>query len=166
MGKRISGITFLFKKQLIFNLNMPRGRGSGRRGGHKGGRRVYTTAESIQEQEEKIKKEQEWRKQRGDLDSDEEEEKEKEKKSGSEESESESESSEDEKVEKPKGVQHLIPVENPNRIKRTTKKVSEVDTNSTAQMSRKEREEMERIEAKKRYEKLHAAGKTEEAQSD
>merc|ERR1712002_675679 len=140
-----SGITFLFKKQLIFNLNMPRGRGSGRRGGHKGGRRVYTTAESIQEEEEKKKKE---------------------KKSGSEESESESESSEDEKVEKPKGVQHLIPVENPNRIKRTTKKVSEVDTNSTAQMSRKEREEMERIEAKKRYEKLHAAGKTEEAQSD
>jgi len=80
-------------------------------------------------------------------------------------------------------VAHLIDIENPNRVKQKTKKVSSLDTGSQSApatktpsanqegfagpgLSRREREELEKQAAKERYEKLHLAGKTDEARAD
>ena len=62
----------------------------------------------------------------------------------------------------------LIEVENPNRAKKTHKKVSALDESSSSkpQLSRREREEVEKAKAKANYQKLHAAGKTDEARAD
>ncbi|RUP43722.1 casein kinase substrate phospho protein PP28-domain-containing protein [Jimgerdemannia flammicorona] len=58
-------------------------------------------------------------------------------------------------------------VENPNRIsKKDAKKASEINTDAPRELSRREREEKEKEEAKARYWKLHVAGETEQAQSD
>ncbi|XP_077980293.1 28 kDa heat- and acid-stable phosphoprotein-like [Glandiceps talaboti] len=67
-----------------------------------------------------------------------------------------------------KGVEGLIEIENPNRVSQKMKKASEVNTEQTEkpQLSRREREEIERQQAKLRYEKLHAEGKTDEARAD
>ena len=85
----------------------------------------------------------------------------------SEEEESSEEESEDEDSKK-KGVAGLIEVENPNRAKKTHKKVSALDESSSSkpQLSRREREEVEKAKAKANYQKLHAAGKTDEARAD
>ena len=62
----------------------------------------------------------------------------------SSEDESEEESSEEED-DKPKGVSHLIAIENPNRVKQTTKKVTAVEGEvDKTQLSRREREEIEK----------------------
>jgi hypothetical protein len=78
---------------------------------------------------------------------------------------------EDAEPDKPKGVAHLIEIENPNRVKAKPKKVTEVNTEGSAaaagpNLSRREREELEKQAAKERYDKMHAAGKTEEARAD
>merc|ERR1719295_754491 len=85
--------------------------------------------------------------------------------SSSESSEEES-SSEDER--KTKGVEGLIEIENPNLRPQRQKKVSELSNASSpkAQLTRREREEVEKQKAKAHYQKLHAAGKTEEARAD
>lgn len=70
------------------------------------------------------------------------------------------------RVRKPKGVDGLIEINNPNRTRKTTKKVTELDTTSQTTLSRREREELEKQEAQVRYQKLHAEGKTEQAQRD
>jgi hypothetical protein len=44
--------------------------------------------------------------------------------------------------------------------------VSAASGSSKPQLSRREREEIDKVKAKERYQKLHAAGKTEEARSD
>merc|ERR1712130_321772 len=76
----------------------------------------------------------------------------------------ESSSSEDEGA-KQKGVSGMIEIENPNRVKKTMKKVSQLDdVSAKPQLSRREREEIEK--AKAHYQKQHAAGKTEEARAD
>ena len=87
--------------------------------------------------------------------------------SGSEEeSESSSEESEDDDAKK-KGVAGLIEIENPNRAKKTHKKVTALDeATAKPQLSRREREEIEKAKAKANYQKMHAAGKTEEARAD
>merc|ERR1711874_857613 len=72
----------------------------------------------------------------------------------------------EEEQEKPKGAAG-IDIENPNRVKQKTKKVSALDTEAAKpQLSRREREEVEKQKAKAHYQKLHAAGKTEEARAD
>ncbi len=62
----------------------------------------------------------------------------------------------------------MIEIENPNRVQKKFKKASQVDASSTSkpQLSRREREEIEKQKAKERYQKLHAQGKTEEARAD
>lgn len=71
-----------------------------------------------------------------------------------------------------KGVASLIEIENPNRVtKKTTQKLSQIKIDdsgapSKPELSRREREQIEKQKARQRYEKLHAAGKTTEAKAD
>ncbi|XP_030630096.1 pdgfa associated protein 1a isoform X1 [Chanos chanos] len=81
----------------------------------------------------------------------------------SEESEEES-SSDDER--RRNGVEGLIEIENPNRLSQKSKKVAEVDVSAPRELSRREREEIEKQKAKERYMKLHLEGKTEQARAD
>lgn len=83
----------------------------------------------------------------------------------------ESDDSEDDANHKAKGVQGLIEIENPNRVvKKSAEKVTRVDVNaagsSKPELSRREREEVERQRAQANYQKLHAEGKTEQARAD
>merc|ERR1712058_149552 len=65
---------------------------------------------------------------------------------------------------KKKGLAGMIEIENPNRAKKSHKKVSAIDdASSKPQLSRREREEIEKAKAKANYQKLHAQGKTDEA---
>ena len=93
--------------------------------------------------------------------------------SGSENSNSDEDSEEDSEDEnaKKKGVQGLIEIENPNRaVKKAAEKVTKVNVNaagtSKPELSRREREELERQRAAAHYQKLHAEGKTEQARAD
>lgn len=87
---------------------------------------------------------------------------------------SSSESDSEEEDKKPKGVEGLIEVANPNLVVKKNKKISQVDAAATAgkkeaaapALSRREREEIEKQRAKARYQKLHAEGKTDEAKAD
>ncbi|KAG7491509.1 hypothetical protein MATL_G00004530 [Megalops atlanticus] len=82
-------------------------------------------------------------------------------------SESEEESSdEDNAQQKRKGVEGLIEIENPNRVSQKNKKVAELDVSAPKELSRREREEIEKQRAKERYMKLHLEGKTEQARAD
>lgn len=70
---------------------------------------------------------------------------------------------------KAKGVSNLIEIENPNRVQKKTKKVSALNTEdleSKPQLSRREREEIEKQRAQAHYQKLHAEGKTDQARAD
>lgn len=81
-------------------------------------------------------------------------------------SEEESDSDDDGKA---KGPQGIIEIENPNRVqKKAATKVTQVslDTPSGSgkpELSRREREELEKQRAQANYQKLHAQGKTEQA---
>ncbi|NP_997797.1 pdgfa associated protein 1a [Danio rerio] len=81
-------------------------------------------------------------------------------------SESEEETSSDDEQPKRKGVEGLIEIENPNRVSQKSKKVVEIDVNAPKELSRREREEIEKQKAKERYMKLHLEGKTEQARAD
>lgn len=68
-------------------------------------------------------------------------------------------------------MQGLIEIENPNRIKKKTAQkvtVLEEPTSSTGkpELSRREREELEKQRAQVNYQRLHAQGKTEQARAD
>lgn len=72
---------------------------------------------------------------------------------------------------KKKGVRGLIEIENPNRqVRKAAEKVSKIDLNaagsSKPELSRREREELEKQRSQAHYQKLHAEGKTEQAQAD
>ncbi|XP_064096782.1 28 kDa heat- and acid-stable phosphoprotein-like [Macrobrachium nipponense] len=145
-------------------------------GKHKGGRRQFTNFEALEEQKKKEEKEKQWRKTQGETDSEEEGEGEEKSSASSEESgseeEEEGEGEDDQKERKPKGVAALIETENPNRVVNKTKKVTELSTTTSGaaagkpQLSRREREEIEKQRATAHYRKMHAEGKTEEARSD
>lgn len=82
-----------------------------------------------------------------------------------------SDSDDYEDAHKKKGVQGLIEIENPNRaVKKTAEKVSKIDLNaagsSKTELSRREREELEKQRAQAHYQKLHAEGKTDQARAD
>ncbi|XP_054363666.1 28 kDa heat- and acid-stable phosphoprotein isoform X1 [Mirounga angustirostris] len=140
---------------------MPKG---GRKGGHKGRARQYTSPEEIdaqlQAEKQKAREEEEQGEEGGDgaagdpkkekksLDSD------------------ESEDEDDDYQQKRKGVEGLIDIENPNRVAQTTKKVTQLDLDGPKELSRREREEIEKQKAKERYMKMHLAGKTEQAKAD
>ncbi|MBN3306867.1 HAP28 protein, partial [Amia calva] len=74
--------------------------------------------------------------------------------------------SEDEGGQKRRGLEGLIDIENPNRVTQKTKKVTQLELEGPRQLSRKEREEIEKQKAKERYMKMHLAGKTEQAKAD
>uniref|UniRef100_A0A3Q3E4R7 Pdgfa associated protein 1a n=1 Tax=Labrus bergylta TaxID=56723 RepID=A0A3Q3E4R7_9LABR len=72
-------------------------------------------------------------------------------------------SSEDESdSRKRSGVEGLIEIENPNRVSQKSKKVAELDVTAPRELSRREREEIEKQKSKERYMKLHLEGKTEQ----
>lgn len=83
---------------------------------------------------------------------------------------SDEEDSEDDEDKKTKGVESLIEIENPNRApKKAVQKVTAVKVGEKApkpELSRREREEVEKQRAQAHYQKLHAEGKTEQARAD
>ncbi|XP_028670247.1 pdgfa associated protein 1b isoform X2 [Erpetoichthys calabaricus] len=76
------------------------------------------------------------------------------------------ESDDEEYQQKRKGVEGLIDIENPNRVAQKSKKVSQLEVEGPRQLTRREREEIEKQKAKERYMKMHLAGKTEQAKAD
>eukprot|EP00898_Chlorokybus_atmophyticus_P003320 jgi/Chlat1/398/Chrsp10S01507 len=68
---------------------------------------------------------------------------------------------------KKKGVAGVVEVANPNYAGSKAVKATEADVEQdTPELSRREREELEKQRAKERYWKLHLAGKTDEAKKD
>jgi len=142
--------------------------------GHKGGRKLYTNPQALEEERKKEEREKAWRKARGEESEEEEgaeDTKKKEESSSEEESGSEEESSEEESSSedegKAKGAAGMIEIENPNRRVKAQKKVTDISvTKAKPELSRREREEIEKARAKANYQKLHAEGKTDEARAD
>ncbi|XP_072312294.1 pdgfa associated protein 1a [Eucyclogobius newberryi] len=81
-------------------------------------------------------------------------------------SEEESSSEDESENRKRSGVEGLIEIENPNRVSQKSKKVAEVDVEAPKELSRREREEIEKQKSKERYMKLHLEGKTDQAKAD
>lgn len=143
---------------------------------YKGRSRHFTNPEELEEQRRQEEKKLQWRKNKGnDSSSDEDEDEPKAhgdsvKKGSSSGSDSESDSdSESETEGKTKGVENLIQVENPNRVQKKAKKLSQLNQSlelAKPDLSRREREQLERQRAQANYQKLHAAGKTDEARAD
>ncbi|KAM7386487.1 hypothetical protein PAMA_009207 [Pampus argenteus] len=136
---------------------MPKG---GRKGGHKGRMRTYTSPEEIDAQM-KAEKERKMNEDEGEgaaqTDT-------AEKLPGSG---SGSEDSDDENSQRRRaGVEGLIEIENPNRVVQKSKKVVQIELDEPKQLSRREREEIEKQKAKERYMKMHLAGKTDQAKAD
>lgn len=129
---------------------------------HKGRNRRFTNPEELEQERLREEKAKSWRAKNRDLPPSESEEE-----SDEEESEEESDSdSEDDGKSKAKGVEALIAIENPNRVQKKTKKLTAITEDDNPQLSRREREELEKQRAALHYQKLHAEGKTEEARSD
>lgn len=137
---------------------MPRG---GKKGGHKGRVRTYTSPEEIDAQmkeEKERKKQQQEAEAAGASQTDIAEEKLP--ASGSEDSDDEN------SLRRRAGVEGLIEIENPNRVVQKSKKVTQIEVDEPRQLSRREREEIEKQKAKERYMKMHLAGKTDQAKAD
>ncbi|XP_062263824.1 pdgfa associated protein 1b isoform X2 [Platichthys flesus] len=134
---------------------MPKG---GKRGSHKGRMRTYTSPEEIDAQmkAEKERKEEAEGVEPAALN----EVAEKLPASGSEDSD------DDDSMRKRTGTEGMIEIENPNRISQKSKKVTQIELDEPRQLSRREREEIEKQRAKERYMKLHLAGKTDQAKAD
>ncbi|KAM4632004.1 28 kDa heat- and acid-stable phosphoprotein [Discoglossus pictus] len=137
---------------------MPKG---GKRGSHKGRVRQYTSPEEIDAQ---IKAEQE-RSQEEELGEGAAGDPTKEKKDPNSD-ESDEDEDDDDYQQKRKGVEGLIDIENPNRAANTSKKVTQIELDRPKELSRREREEIEKQKAKERYMKMHLAGKTDQAKAD
>ncbi|XP_007574414.1 pdgfa associated protein 1b [Poecilia latipinna] len=138
---------------------MPKG---GKKGGHKGRMRTYTSPEEIDAQmkaeKERKKHEQEEEGEEGASPKDTAEEK----LPGSDSEDSD----DDDSLRKRAGVEGLIEIENPNRVAQKSKKVTQIELDEPRQLSRREREEIEKQKAKERYMKMHLAGKTDQAKAD
>lgn len=142
---------------------MPRGKFTN----HKGRNRRFTNPEELEEERRKEEQKKKWRQQHGDESSEESEDEQKDNE-GSESGEEE-ESSDEEEQAKAKGVSNLIEIENPNRVQKKTKKLSTLNTadlSDKPQLSRREREEIEKQKAQAHYQKLHSEGKTDQARAD
>ncbi|EFA08249.1 28 kDa heat- and acid-stable phosphoprotein [Tribolium castaneum] len=142
---------------------MPRGKFTN----HKGRNRRFTNPEELEEERRREEQKKKWRHQQGDDTSSSEDEASGDKKISEEESDDSEESSDEGEV-KAKGVSNLIEIENPNRVQKKSKKLATLNTevDSKPQLSRREREEIERQKAQAHYQKLHAEGKTEQARAD
>jgi hypothetical protein len=139
---------------------MPRGKP---KGGHKGRMKHYLTAEEIAEQEDRKQRELDWKKKKGlisgatpdvpdadnmedDVDdkltmtSDEIRAMDRRKLEENDDDSDETDSSDDDDdLPKAKGVEGLIEIENPNRVKQKGRKVQDVDVNVKVELSRRER---------------------------
>ncbi|GKV02040.1 hypothetical protein SLEP1_g14526 [Rubroshorea leprosula] len=80
--------------------------------------------------------------------------------------EEESEEEVEDETEKRKGIQGLIEIENPNLVKQKNMKAGDADVGKTTELSRREREEIEKQKAHERYMRLQEQGKTEQARKD
>ncbi|CAN6337081.1 unnamed protein product [Urochloa humidicola] len=67
---------------------------------------------------------------------------------------------------KHKGTEGLIEIENPNLVKPKNIKAKDIDIGKTTDISRREREELEKQKSHERYMKLQEQGKTEQARKD
>ncbi|KAF2303272.1 hypothetical protein GH714_016224 [Hevea brasiliensis] len=76
------------------------------------------------------------------------------------------EESDDEPEQKRKGTQGIIQIENPNLAKPKNVKARDIDIGKTTELSRREREELEKQRAHERYMRLQEQGKTEQARKD
>ncbi|GAA0155702.1 hypothetical protein LIER_13374 [Lithospermum erythrorhizon] len=81
-------------------------------------------------------------------------------------SEEESEEELDEDSEKRKGTQGIIQIENPNLLKPKNLKARDIDIEKTTELSRREREELEKQQARERYMRLQEQGKTDQSRKD
>lgn len=124
---------------------------------HKGRNRHFTSPEEL-EAERANESKKKWRNtQEGSSD---EEDDEQESAEGSEESEEESE-------DEVKGAGALIEIQNPNRqAKKAFVKATEVEETDAPQLSRREKEQIEKQKAHAAYMKRHAEGKTSQAKAD
>ncbi|KAK9936465.1 hypothetical protein M0R45_013306 [Rubus argutus] len=77
-----------------------------------------------------------------------------------------SEEESDGQDEKKKGIQGIIEIENPNLVKPKTLKAKDIDIEKPTELSRREREALEKQRAHERYMKLQEQGKTEQAKKD
>ncbi|KAK7319769.1 hypothetical protein RJT34_04494 [Clitoria ternatea] len=78
----------------------------------------------------------------------------------------ESEEESEDETTKTKGTQGVIEIENPNLVKPKNLKARDVDVGKTTELSRREREEIEKQRAHERYMRLQEQGKTEQAKKD
>ncbi|XP_057797549.1 uncharacterized protein LOC131013473 isoform X2 [Salvia miltiorrhiza] len=81
-------------------------------------------------------------------------------------SDEESEEESEDESEKVKGPQGIIQTENPNLSKPKNLKARDLDLEKTTELSRREREEIEKQRAHERYMRLQEQGKTEQARKD
>ncbi|KAF3772559.1 heat- and acid-stable phosphoprotein [Nymphaea thermarum] len=81
-------------------------------------------------------------------------------------SEEEEDSDENDQEVKKKGTQGIIEIDNPNLVKPKNLKARDVDLEKTTELSRREREEIEKQKAHERYMRLQEQGKTEQAKKD
>ncbi|XP_057420845.1 uncharacterized protein LOC130714889 [Lotus japonicus] len=72
----------------------------------------------------------------------------------------------EEETTKTKGTQGVIEIENPNLVKPKSLKARDVDLEKTTELSRREREEIEKQRAHERYMRLQEQGKTEQSKKD
>ncbi|KMZ63145.1 putative 28 kDa heat-and acid-stable phosphoprotein [Zostera marina] len=77
-----------------------------------------------------------------------------------------SEEESEEENEKTKGTQGVIEIVNPNLIKPKNIKSRDADLEKTSELSRREREEIEKQKSHERYMRLQEQGKTEQAKKD
>ncbi|CAI0445094.1 unnamed protein product [Linum tenue] len=80
--------------------------------------------------------------------------------------ESGEESGDEESDQRRKGTEGLISIENPNLVKPKNLKAKDLDMGKTTELSRREREELEKQRAHERYMRLQEQGKTEQARKD
>jgi len=141
----------------------------GRSKNYKGRSRHFTSPEEVEAQRAREEKEKAWKQRKNVEDEDDE------KESGDDSEEESSESSSGEEgegaEEKKKGVEGLIEIENPNRAVQKSKKTAteeggEPEVEKVPELSRREREEIQKQKARAHHEKMHAAGKTEQARAD
>lgn len=72
-----------------------------------------------------------------------------------------------EEKKKGKGVEGIIEIENPNLAKpKNMLKARDIDIDKTSELSRREREEIEKQRSHERYKKLQEQGKIEQAKKD
>ncbi|KAJ4840404.1 hypothetical protein Tsubulata_002063 [Turnera subulata] len=76
------------------------------------------------------------------------------------------EGSDEDSDQKRKGTQGLIQIDNPNLAKAKNVKAKDADMGRTTELSRREREEIEKQRAHERYMRLQEQGKTEQARKD